>query len=446
MADRRPNILFLYPDTLRYDWLETSGVTPVRTPNARRLAEEGVEFTRAVTPSPLCAPARACLASGMEYDRAGVPGNDVNFPLDQTSVYRLLRDSGYHVMGCGKFDLHKPELDWGLDGRRLIDEWGFSDGIDNEGKMDGVNSYRRSGGPTGPYLAYLAGRGLAEAHVADFARRKRASVFPTPLPEEAYCDNWLAANGLELLARAPSDRPWFLQVNFTGPHAPWDVTRRMEARWRGVAHPGPVASTKLTPEEHDNIRQNYSAMVENIDRWVGVYLDELDRRGELDRTLIVLSSDHGDMLGDHDKWGKSKPRQGSAASPLVVRGPLVRRGVRYDGPATNLDLTATFLECAGCEVPPGMDSRSLVPVLDGTSEEGREYVLSGLHKWRFVFDGRYKLVRHVIADKDDDDVLYDLQEDPNETENAAGRWPEVMARLGSVLDRERAKGPGVTSA
>ncbi|MHC5058463.1 MAG: sulfatase-like hydrolase/transferase [Planctomycetota bacterium] len=113
MADGRPNILFLYPDTLRYDWLETCGTVPVRTPNAVRLAGEGVEFTRAVTPSPLCAPARACLASGMEYDRAGVPGNDVNYPLDQASLYKLLRDSGYHVMGCGKFDLHKPELDWG---------------------------------------------------------------------------------------------------------------------------------------------------------------------------------------------------------------------------------------------------------------------------------------------------------------------------------------------
>ncbi|MHC4249587.1 MAG: sulfatase family protein [Planctomycetota bacterium] len=445
MADGRPNILFLYPDTLRYDWLETRGAVPVRTPNAARLAGEGIEFTRAVTPSPLCAPARACLASGMEYDRAGVPGNDVNYPLDQASLYKLLRDSGYHVMGCGKFDLHKPELDWGPGGRRLINEWGFSDGIDNEGKMDGVNSFRRSGGAMGPYLDYLATRGLADAHVADFARRKRTSVFPTPLPDDAYCDNWLAANGLELLARAPADGPWFLQVNFTGPHAPWDITHRMAARWRGVEHPGPVASTKLTPDEHDGIRQNYSAMVENIDRWIGVYLGELERRGELGNTLVVLSSDHGDMLGDHDRWGKSKPRQGSAAAPLVIMGPGVRRGARHDGPATTLDLTATFLEYAGCDVPSGMDSRSLKPILEGpgnAADEGREYVLSGLHDWRLAFDGRHKLVRRA----GEGDILYDLQEDPDETENAAGRAPEVAARLGEALDRERAKGTDAANA
>ena len=106
---QRPNILFLYPDTLRYDWIETRGAVPVRTPHLAKLAARGTEFTRAITPSPLCAPARACLAVGMEYDRCGVPGNDVNLPLDMPNMYRLLRDSGYHVMGCGKFDLHKPD-------------------------------------------------------------------------------------------------------------------------------------------------------------------------------------------------------------------------------------------------------------------------------------------------------------------------------------------------
>ncbi len=132
-TDGRPNILFFYPDTLRYDWIESRGAMPIRTPNLKRLADEGVDFAKAVTPSPLCAPARACLAAGMEYDRCRVPTNGENYPLDQTTVYTLLRESGYHVLGCGKFDLHKPELDWGLDGKRLIEEWGFSDGVDNVG-------------------------------------------------------------------------------------------------------------------------------------------------------------------------------------------------------------------------------------------------------------------------------------------------------------------------
>ncbi len=124
--------------------------------------------------SPLCAPSRACLAAGKEYDRCRVPGNNADYPLDQTTFYTLLRESGYHVSGCGKFDLHKKSPVWGLDGNGLLREWGFSDGIDNEGKGDAVMSGAVA--PKGPYMAYLHARGLAAAHVADFKRRKDYSV------------------------------------------------------------------------------------------------------------------------------------------------------------------------------------------------------------------------------------------------------------------------------
>ena len=136
----RPNILFLLPDQHRFDWLGTNPVLPLRTPNLDRLGAQGVRFARAITPSPLCAPARACLAAGREYDRCGVPNNKFDYPLSQPTYYQALRDAGYRVAGVGKFDLHKATLDWGLDGSRLIREWGFTEGIDNEGKMDAIAS------------------------------------------------------------------------------------------------------------------------------------------------------------------------------------------------------------------------------------------------------------------------------------------------------------------
>jgi hypothetical protein len=133
----------------------------------------------------------------MEYDRCRVPSNGENYPLDQPTFYWRLRDAGYHVMGCGKFDLHKPEFDWGLDGKRLIKDGGFSDGIGNDGKGDGVISYERSGRAMGPFLAYLEKLGLAQAHIEDYKRRSgQGATFPTPLPDEAYGDNWIARNGL----------------------------------------------------------------------------------------------------------------------------------------------------------------------------------------------------------------------------------------------------------
>jgi arylsulfatase A-like enzyme len=367
--------------------------------------------------------------SGKEYARCRVPSNREDYPLDQPTFTRMLRDSGYHVMGCGKFDLHKATFDWGLDGRRLLDEWGFSDGIDNEGKWDGIASGRDR--PRGPYLNYLEERGLRRAHIEDFERRRvKDATHATPLPDEAYCDNWVGDNGLKLLRRAPAGKPWFLQVNFTGPHDPWDITQSMTALYEGVDFPSAHGDESLPPERHVAVRRNYSAMVENIDRWVGVYVDELHERGELENTLIVFSSDHGEMLGDRGNWGKSVPFQPSIGVPLVVAGPGVARGARCGDPTTILDLTATFLEAAALPVPDDMDSRSLWPILRGETASTRSHVISALRDWRIVIEGRYKL----IAEPAGRVRLFDMATDLWEDDDLAAREPEIVARLTHLLD------------
>ena len=122
----RPNILLLFPDQFRFDWVSGySQNIPVETPNLTRLAKDGIWFRRASVASPLCAPSRACMASGREYTRCGVPSNQADYPLTQTTFYSLLRSAGYHVAGCGKIDLHKKTLDWGLDGKRLSEGMGI---------------------------------------------------------------------------------------------------------------------------------------------------------------------------------------------------------------------------------------------------------------------------------------------------------------------------------
>ena len=442
--ESRPNILFFFPDQHRFDWLGANPAVPVRTPNLDGLAARGARFANAICPSPLCAPSRACLASGKEYDRCRVADNGDDYPLDQLTFYTLLRDAsgsdakdgGYHVAGCGKFDLAKAMHDWGVDGKRLLKEWGFSDGVDNEGKWDGVNA--GAGEPKGPYLAWLHRNGLAGAHVEDFQRRRSNPVatFPTPLPEEAYCDNWAARVGLDLMRGFPRDKPWFLQVNFPGPHDPWDITEEMEKSCRHLkGFPQPVESKRFAPEEHLRARQNYSAMVENIDRWVGVYVEGLRRRGELEDTLIVYSSDHGEMLGDHDLWGKNQPYHPSVAVPLIVVGPGVEPGQVIDAPTEILDLTATFLDYAGVARPGDMDSRSLRPVLEGRTDRVRECALSGLGDWRMAMDGRHKLVRREGGEP----WLFDMRKDPRETHNLAAHEPEIVARLRRQMEGETAR-------
>ncbi len=438
LGHKRPNFLFIFPDQLRYDWVGNPQI-PARTPNLDWIASRGVRFQRAVVPSPLCAPARACLASGKEYDRCGVPSNAYDYPLEQPTFYAMLREAGYHVMGCGKFDLHKATLDWGLDGKRLLREWGFSDGIDNAGKWDAIRSGAET--PKDPYMAFLHQRGLAELHVKDFARRRSelgnyTVTEPTPLPEEAYCDNWVANNAIQLLRRAPRNRPWFLQVNFTGPHSPMDITREMERTCRDRTFPLPNGSSQIPPSVHNAIRQNYTAMVENIDRWIGRFIEVVEDRGELENTLIVFSSDHGEMLGDHDRWGKSVPYHPSVSVPLLIAGPGVQPGVRSQALVSVMDLAATFLDYAGVRRPEDMDSRSLRPVLEGKTEHHRRWVQSGLGSWRMVWDGRYKLItgfdpssKKGEREKAVGPLLFDLQEDPLENHNLAAADSEIAAQL-----------------
>lgn len=445
----RPNILLLFPDQHRFDWTVFNKDIAVRMPNLEKLGRRGVRFTNAVVASPLCAPSRACLASGKEYDRCGVRDNGENYPVEQTTYYTLLRQSGYHTAACGKIDLHKASPNWGLDGKHLLPEWGFSDGIDNAGKSDAVASGAIE--PRDPYMAMLHKRGLAAAHVADFKKRSEggyAATFPTPLPDDAYCDNWIAGNALKLMSQFPKGKPWHLAINFTGPHPPEDITASMEKRVRGREFPQPNHCREYTAEQHVAIRQNYTAMVENIDRLVGLILAELQRRDEMENTLIVYSSDHGEMLGDHSRWGKVLPYHASASVPMVVAGPGIQDGMVSDALVSHIDLAATFLEYGAAPKPAGMDSRSLKGLLEGKTKKHREAVRSGLGAWRMVYDGRYKLIHGFNPDASTKDLhngggadgksaplLFDLKDDPRENVNIAAKAGGHVDRLQRLLTK-----------
>ena len=435
----RPNFLFLFSDQHRSDWLGRNPDIPVPTPSIDALASRGADFTQAIVPAPVCGPSRSCLASGMEYENCGVAVNREVYPAERNpTFYKHLHDSGYHTMACGKIDLHKGPDGRRLDGRLHMEEWGFSDMLITAGKGGGLDE------PYGAYLDTLDPP-LRLIHAEDMARRRTpreenwwGMTEPTPLGDEAYKDNYTARSGLELLDRAPEGGPWHLIVNFNGPHPPMDITRGMERQYRGPdrvidGFPQPHNYTGPFPaEQHIRIRQNYSAMIENIDRWLGIYQDRLRERGELDNTIVVYASDHGEMLGDHDRWGKSIPYQASAGVPLVMAGPGIAQGTSSDALVSVMDLAATFIDYAGLPVPNEMESRSLRPLLDAGRGEHRDYARSALKtgqakagRFRMVQDHRYKLVEGFFEQR----VLFDREADPLENENIADSKPGEVARL-----------------
>jgi arylsulfatase A-like enzyme len=455
----QPNILFIFPDQQRGDWTGYSDV-PVRTPNLDSLLEDGVAFEHAVSPSPVCGPARSCLAQGVEYDRTYVKNHhEVDYPLAAPTAYEHLRDeAGYHTIGTGKFDLQKYSADrgTGVDGKNYREENGFVDWVNvSEMLNHGFDD------PVDPYQQYLVNEGYDAVFEEEYPRSVY-DVHPMTLPDEAYQDNWIGRQTETLLREAPRDEPWFCQVNFVKPHNPWDVTEEMHTWYRDpdVDFPDPVEpDEEISLEEHQEIRRNYAAMVENVDRWVGRLLDVVEERGERESTIVVYASDHGEMLGDHGMWYKRSPYRQSASVPLLISGLGVENRGVVDDPATTLDLHATFRDYAGIDTGDN-DSETMRPYLEGETDDHRDVVMSGVNHWRLAFDGRYKLIRgfnpsvNYGLDRDEVDVwdetklyttlqerdplLFDLGDDPREIENVADDCPDVFDRLDRALSELRA--------
>ena len=459
----RPNVLIFMPDQLRADWVGPGNRGGARTPNVDAIAGRGVTFAAAICPSPICGPSRAALATGYEYDRCTVPNNRFSVGVDEPNLYRQLAASGYQVLTCGKLDLLKGELDWGTDGQHggRLGALGFTGGLDSGGKHAVLMAHRA--GVAEPYLDFLRGRGLDEAHVADFAERRNPALGPdaeshpgagenfrnlaaSPLPDDAYQDDWIGARGIDLVRAAGAEgSPWFLQVNFAGPHEPMNVTSAMAASVAGRRPPGPEGVAD--PEApHAAIRRAYTAMVERLDAILGRFVAVLAETGQLDRTVIVVTSDHGEMLGDCGLWEKFVPHQASIAVPLIVAGPGVASG-HCEAPVSFLDLHATVLDLAGAEAIAGTDSVSLVPALGDPGERPRAVAFSGLGQWRIAFDGRHKIVagwdagaaRREMEDARFDPAtirsgrLVEPAADPCERRDRAAERPEIAARLRALL-------------
>ena len=462
---KQPNILLFFPDQMRGDWTELNPKLPILTPNLKKLADSGVFFSQAYCPSPLCSPSRSCLAVGKDYDNVDIINNGQNHPFDDPTFYEILRNqAGYHTMTCGKLDLRHPEHSYGNDGKHIVnginylEKWGFSDGVEIGGKKNGVRMWKQHRRDIGPYIMYLKEKDLVEMYVEDQSHRKFKDAHPSILENEDYVDNWIGRSGLELLKAAPRDKPWFIQVNFNGPHNPLDATKNMLKRWESIEDiPMPVNHTRFPREDNLQIRRNYGAEIENIDAWIPKFLDLVKERGELDNTIIIFASDHGEMLGDQDRVAKSVPFQGAIHVPLFISGPGIKKQPAITKPVNLIDLFSTILDFAGIKPPEGVDSVSLKPVLEGKEGVQTRYIRSGLNHFRVVIENNFKLVigykpsnskwskykrilvKKILKPYDRKEIyknnvqLFNLDTDPGEIHNIAKEHPEIVKRLLEIL-------------
>lgn len=308
-----------------------------------------------------------------------------------------------------------------------------------------------------------------EEYCADHLRRVKDPLgsWAAEIPEDAYADNWVTENALtELRCLAEGDRPWFLMVNFSGPHDPWDVTQDMKRRWEHTPFPIPEELKGLA-DALTGVRQNYAAMLENIDRCIGVVLDEVDRLKLGRETVVIYSADHGEMLGDRNRFFKSVPYQPAVHIPLVISGPGVLQNNRCGALVQLHDLAATITGFAGLSMPPGVDSKSLLPLAaNGGAPPVRGYQYAALYThmresggpaagyeeyaefqkrsdmaepfptqrgpsgWRSVIAERFKYVEYLESGRRE---LYDLLLDGREMHNITDEAPALVQKFQTFL-------------
>lgn len=442
----RPNVLWICTDQQRFDTLGCYGNEFVETPHVDALAESGVRFDRAYAQNPVCAPSRASFLTGRYPRTTGVRGNGQPIPDDETLVTRRLADEGYVCGLSGKLHIrpaHPSTEDLPL-GESRID--------------DGYADFQWSHGTTHPSPANEYQEWLAERGVEYEERPIEGCEYATyGMPAEHHQTTWCAEKAESFVETAADiDHPWLYSVNPFDPHhafvAPEGYLERyledlddiplpdyepgeLDAKppWYAECHEGAYANPDLFPydemdeRDHRIVRAVYWAMCDLVDDAVGQLLDALERTGQREDTIVVFTSDHGELLGDHGIYLKGGFFYEEALRvPLIVSGPGVREGVETDELVELVDLAPAFLEAAGADVPEAVQGRSIWPLLTGETATHRDSVYAEAYDavhWQeptdystMVRTDEYKLVRHHRVETGE---LYDLEDDPDEKRD---RW------------------------
>lgn len=442
MREGKPDILWILCDQFRSDCLSILGHPTVETPNLDALAAEGTLFVNAYSPVPSCVPARACLFTGKNPEKTGFLGyqDGVNWEFDQM-LPQVLRDNGYQTYCVGKTHFYPQKKHCGFEGLESYEAWQQLD-------PTYVNDYHEWLREQGGALEEELQHGLDDNSVT-----ARAST----LPEALHNNSWVVTRGLEFLRRRDRTRPYFLNLSFHRPHPPVDppyfywqeyMQKEMDAPWVGdwaAVHEKPVWQQQAWEGRLDEgrlkkFRMGYYAQIAHIDSQIGRLLRTLRSKKEMP-DVIVFTSDHGEMLGDHHLFRKTYAYEGSAGVPCII-WQKDRTGRREETPVVLQDLYATTLELAGIPVPAGTDGISLCGLMERGERIRRAWIhgehaacYSEAEAMQFLTDGKEK---YIWFTGDGREQFFRLSEDPKECRDLAqdpaqadriGVWRKRLIRL-----------------
>ena len=434
----RPNFILIMTDQHRGDCLSLAGHPALLTPVMDSIGGQGVHFRQAYTSCPSCVPARRSLMTGQFPSTHGMVGyrDHVEWNAPPT-LPGVLREAGYHTALVGR-DMH-------LTPRRK--RYGFDEMVISSADYRRYVADHQAGDRLDPMAHGISGNGW--------------TARPWHLDEKLHPTTWTVTEALRFLERRDPSCPFFLVVSFAAPHPPLVPPAFYLDRYLRQDLPEPYIGDWATPPpnggrgldvQSDHVqlkgealrsaRAGYYGLINHVDDQLYRLLgSHTGLRGDDSRnTHVILTADHGEMLGDHYLFRKCYPYDGSARIPFLIRGPGVVPGGTCDHVVCLEDLMPTVLELADCDIPGTVDGSSLVPILRGETQELDREFLHGEHATcysyeqanHFLTDGKMKYIWYPC---DGTEQLFDLVGDPYEARNLAAvpeygkdvaRWREQL--------------------
>lgn len=425
----RPNILLLFTDQQRHDTLRAGGNPLMVTPALDRLCREGMRFSSAFTPSPVCVSARCALIHGLYPFQTRCSRNSDAMPTDRLTMMQALTEAGYRTHGIGK--MHFTPDTYALRGFQTRE------------RQVGIPLPE----PDDDYMRFLADQGYD--HVYD-PGGVRGDLYYIPqtsqLPAALHPTQWIGDRALSFIASTDPGQPFFLFASFIHPHPPFSPPTPWNKLYRAANMPNPKRPHRM--EElltYSNREQNrrkgrddgidnnlfrvmrayYYACISFIDYQVARIVTALETSGRLDETLILYTSDHGEFLGDYDCVGKRSMLDAAARVPMIARYPKrFAPGQVCDTPVSLVDVMPTFLAAAGeSERTTDLPGQDLADTAHrGTPDRSRTIFGQFAHADEGLYMALNQNWKYYYSAADRREVLLDRVHDPLETRNCVSNW------------------------
>lgn len=428
VAAEKPNIIFIITDQHRGDAIGCSGNDKIITPNIDSLVKEGYNFCNAYSSTPSSTPARAGLLTGMSPWHHGMIGYGKVAEHYKYELPRMLSDCGYLTLGIGKMHWTPQNALHGF-AATILDE---------SGRVESpyfISDYRKW------FQTVAPGKNPDETGIG--WNEHAASTYK--LPENLHPTVWTADIAVRTIQHYDGGKPLFLKISFARPHSPYDPPKRILDMYSDIEMDNPVkgewsrniGENNKIPESNPTAafgqfgdeyvkksKKHYYASITFIDEQVGRIVKALKAKGIYDNTIICFTSDHGDMMGDHNHWRKTYAYEGSSAIPYIVKFPKNMKvskpiGSKIENPVELRDFLPTFLDLAGEEIPIDMDGKSLAMLVKERNPKWRRWIdlehaacYSEDNYWCALTDGKIKYIRFLRTGKEQ---LFDLVKDPKET-------------------------------